>query len=269
MPYTDNIIAVKNLVKRFGDFAAVNDISFNVKERDIFAFLGPNGAGKTTTIKMLITLLSPTSGSGIVDGRDIVHDASGVRRVIGYVPQMISVDGTLTAYENLMLMARLYDIPSRQRKARISEMLTFLKLEDHSQSLVRTFSGGMIRKLEVGQAMLHHPRVLFLDEPTTGLDPVAKQSVWEHLQELRSRFGTTIFFSTHNMEEVSDVADQIAIMNAGKIVVTGTVAQLIEKTGKQDATLEDAFIFFTGDILQETGSFRDIKRARQRENRLR
>jgi ABC-2 type transport system ATP-binding protein len=269
MPYTDNIVAVKNLVKWFGDFAAVNDISFSVKEKDIFAFLGPNGAGKTTTIKILITLLSPTSGSGIVDGRDIVHDAAGVRRVIGYVPQMISVDGTLTAYENLMLMARLYDIPRRQRKARISEMLAFLKLEDHSQSLVRTFSGGMIRKLEVGQAMLHHPRVLFLDEPTTGLDPVAKQSVWEHLQELRSRFGTTIFFSTHNMEEASDVASQIAIMNAGKIVVTGTVAQLIEKTGKQDATLEEAFIFFTGDTLQETGSFRDIKRARQRENRLR
>ena len=269
MPYTDNIIAVKNLVKRFGNFAAVNDISFSIKEKDIFAFLGPNGAGKTTTIKILITLLSPTSGSGIVDGRDIVHDAAGVRRVIGYVPQMISVDGTLTAYENLMLMARLYDIPRRQRKERISEMLAFLKLEDHSQSLVRTFSGGMIRKLEVGQAMLHHPRVLFLDEPTTGLDPVAKQSVWEHLQELRSRFGTTIFFSTHNMEEASDVANQIAIMNAGKIVVTGTVAQLIEKTGKQDATLEDAFIFFTGDTLQKTGSFRDIKRARQRENRLR
>ncbi len=268
MPDTDNIIAVKNLVKWFGDFTAVNDISFNVKEKDIFAFLGPNGAGKTTTIKILITLLSPTSGSGIVDGRDIVHDAAGVRRVIGYVPQMISVDGMLTAYENLMLMARLYDIPRRQRKERISEMLAFLKLEEHSQSLVRTFSGGMIRKLEVGQAMLHHPRVLFLDEPTTGLDPVAKQSVWEHLQELRSRFGTTIFFSTHNMEEASDVANQIAIMNAGKIVVTGTVAQLIEKTGKQDATLEEAFIFFTGDTLQETGSFRDIKRARQRENRL-
>jgi ABC-2 type transport system ATP-binding protein len=268
MPYDNNIITVENLVKRFGNVAAVNNISFSVKEKDIFAFLGPNGAGKTTTIKMLITLLSPTSGTGIVDGRDIVHDAAGVRRVIGYVPQMISVDGTLTAYENLMLMARLYDIPRRHRKERISEILAFLNLEDHSHSLVRTFSGGMIRKLEVGQAMLHHPRVLFLDEPTTGLDPVAKQSVWEHLQELCIRFGTTIFFSTHNMEEASDVADQIAIMNAGKIVEIGTVEQLIEKTGKKDATLEDAFIFFTGNTLQKTGNFRDIKRARQREQRL-
>jgi ABC-2 type transport system ATP-binding protein len=270
MSDTNNIITVENLVKRFGNFAAVNGISFNVKEKDIFAFLGPNGAGKTTTIKMLITLLSPTSGTGIVDGRDIVHNAAEVRRVIGYIPQMISVDGALTAYENLMLMARLYDIPRRQRKERISEILAFFKLETHSQSLVRTFSGGMIRKLEVGQAMLHHPRVLFLDEPTTGLDPIAKQSVWEHLKELRSQFGTTIFFSTHNMEEASDVADQIAIMNAGKIVATGTLAQLIEKTGKQDADLEDAFIFFTGDSLQQkTGNFRDIKRARQREHRLR
>jgi ABC-2 type transport system ATP-binding protein len=266
----ENIISVENLVKRFGDFAAVNEISFSVKNRDIFAFLGPNGAGKTTTIKMLITLLSPSSGTAKVDGRDIVHDAAGVRRVIGYVPQMISVDGALTAYENLMLMARLYDIPSRQIKDRINEILAFFKLETHAKSLVRTFSGGMIRKLEVGQAMLHHPRVLFLDEPTTGLDPIAKQSVWEHLKELRSLFGTTIFFSTHNMEEASDAADQIAIMNTGKIVTIGTLSQLTEKTGKQDADLEDAFIFFTGDSLQhQTGSFRDIKHARQRENRLR
>ncbi len=268
MPSDEHIITVTNLVKRFGDFAAVDDISFGVKEREIFAFLGPNGAGKTTTIKMLITLLTPTSGTGAVDGRDIVRDAAGVRRVIGYVPQMISVDGTLTAYENLMLMARLYDIPRRQRNQRIGEILSFLKLEQHSGSLVRTFSGGMIRKLEVGQAMLHHPRVLFLDEPTTGLDPVAKQSVWEHLQELRSRFGTTIFFSTHNMDEAQDVAGQIAIMNAGKIVAAGTSPELIAKTGKEGATLEDAFIFLTGGTMQETGSFGDIRRARQRERRL-
>ncbi len=264
----DNIITVENLVKRYGDFAAVDGISFSVKSKDIFAFLGPNGAGKTTTIKMLITLLLPTNGTAIVDGRDIVHDAAGVRRIIGYVPQMISVDGALTAYENLMLMARLYDIPSSQRKERISEILAFLKLENHSKSLVRTFSGGMIRKLEIGQAMLHHPRVLFLDEPTTGLDPIAKQSVWEHLLDLRKQFGTTIFFSTHNMEEASDVANQIAIMDTGKIAAAGTVAQLTEKTGKKDATLEDAFIFLTGGTMQETGNIRDIKRTRQKERRL-
>lgn len=264
----NDIIVVENLLKRFGDITAVNEISFSVKTKDVFAFLGPNGAGKTTTIKILITLLKPTSGKATVDGRNILHDSAAVRRIIGYVPQMISVDGSLTAYENLMLMARLYDIPSHQRKERINETLSFLKLEVKSKSLVRTFSGGMIRKLEIGQAMIHQPRVLFLDEPTTGLDPVAKQNVWEHLLELRSQFGTTIFFSTHNMDEASDVANQIAIMNAGKIMATGTLAQLIERTGRQNATLEDAFIFFTGGATQETGNFREIQRARQRQHRL-
>jgi ABC-2 type transport system ATP-binding protein len=269
MPDTKDIIIVENLVKRFGDFTAVDGISFRVKEKDIFAFLGPNGAGKTTTIKMLITLLVPDGGKGVVDGRDIMQDPAGVRRVIGYVPQMISVDGALTAYENLMLMARLYDIPHRECKSRVNDVLAFLRLEEHTNALVRTFSGGMIRKLEVGQAMLHHPRVLFLDEPTTGLDPVAKQNVWEHLQELRDRFGTTIFFSTHNMDEAQDVAGHIAIMDAGKIAATGTVDELIAKTGKQDADLEDAFVFLTGNTLHRAGSFREIRRARSRERRLR
>ncbi len=262
------IIEVTRLVKRFKNFAAVDDISFTVETREIFAFLGPNGAGKSTTIKMLITLLAPTSGTATIDGHDIVHHASEVRNTIGYVPQMISVDGTLTAYENLMLMARLYDIPKAERKDRIREMLSFLKLEEHTDALVRTFSGGMIRKMEVGQAMLHRPKVLLLDEPTTGLDPVGRQSVWEHLFELRNRFGTTIFFSTHNMEEADEVSDHVAVMNRGKIAAMGTAEELKAKTGKFDATLEDAFIFLTGNKLDETGNFREIRRARRIERRL-
>lgn len=268
MPPTSPIIEVAHLVKRFKDFAAVDDISFTVGGGEIFAFLGPNGAGKSTTIKMLITLLAPTSGTATIDGHDIVRQAAEVRNTIGYVPQMISVDGSLTAWENLMLMARLYDIPRAERKERVREMLSFLMLEGHKNALVRTFSGGMVRKLEVGQAMLHRPKALLLDEPTTGLDPIARQNVWEHLFDLRGRFGTTIFFSTHNMEEADEVSDRVAVMNRGKIAATGTAEELKAKTGKTDATLEDAFIFFTGNKLQETGNFREIRRARQNERRL-
>jgi ABC-2 type transport system ATP-binding protein len=268
MHRTSSIIQVAHLVKRFKDLTAVDDISFTVEAGEIFAFLGPNGAGKSTTIKVLITLLAPTSGTAMIGGYDIARHAPEVRTTIGYVPQMISVDGTLTAYENLMLMAQLYDIPRAERKERIREMLSFLNLEGQADALVRTFSGGMIRKMEVGQAMLHRPKVLLLDEPTTGLDPVARQNVWEHLFDLRGRFNTTIFFSTHNMEEADEVSDRVAVMNRGKIAATGTAEELKAKTGKPDATLEDAFIFFTGNQLQQTGNFREIRRARQIERRL-
>lgn len=263
-----DIIRIENLTKQFKGFIAVDHINFEVKKGEIFGFLGPNGAGKSTTIKMLITLLAPTSGTALIDGHDIRHHASEVRTTIGYVPQMISVDGTLTAYENLMLMARLYDVPRAEREERIREMLAFLNLEEHTDSLVRTFSGGMVRKMEVGQAMLHCPKVLLLDEPTTGLDPVARQNVWEHLFELRGKFGTTIFFSTHNMEEADDVSDRIAVMNKGKIAAIGKTEELKGKTGKADADLEDAFIFFTGNKLEETGNFREIRRARKTGRRL-
>jgi len=262
------MIEVKNLVKRFKDFAAVDGISFSVDSGEIFACLGPNGAGKSTLIKMLVTLLAPTSGNAVIDGYDIVHHAANVRKMIGYVPQAISVDGTLTAYENLMLFARLYNIPRSERQARILEIFSFLKLEGHMNALVRTFSGGMIRKLEIGQAILHRPRVLFLDEPTTGLDPIAQQSVWSHLSDLRETTGATIFFSTHNMEEADGVSDRVAIMNQGKAAVIGTVPELKAKTQKPNATLEDAFIFFSGNTMSDTGNFRDIRRMRQTEKRL-
>lgn len=263
-----SIITVENLTKRFRDFFAVDDLSFNVEKGEIFAFLGPNGAGKTTTIKMLITLLAPTDGDAIIDGYSIKSNPAEVRKVIGYVPQMISIDGALTAYENLMLLARLYDIPSRERNERIKQMVAFLKLEKYTHSLVRTFSGGMIRKLEVGQAMLHRPHLLFLDEPTIGLDPVAKRSIWEHLLELRNTFSTTIFFSTHNMEEAEEVCDRVAIMNAGKIAAIGRVSELKEKTNKKDATLEDAFVFFAGDSGRERSSLRETQKTRQTASRL-
>jgi ABC-2 type transport system ATP-binding protein len=264
---SDAVIEVSNLTKRFGKFTAVDDISFSVSKGEIFAFLGPNGAGKSTTIKMLITLLSPTSGGGRIGNLDFVRQQGDVRRIIGYVPQMVSVDGTLTASENLMLMAKLYDIPHAVRKEKVKEILAFLNLEDHADSLVRILSGGMIRKLEIGQAFLHQPEVLFLDEPTTGLDPVAKKNVWDRLLELNKKFGTTIFFSTHNMEEAEEVATRVAIMNAGKIAAIDTVAGLKKKTGKKNAALSDVFIFFTGNLLQEKGDFRNIRETRQAEYR--
>ncbi len=263
-----NIVTVENLTKRFKHFTAVNSISFSVQKGEIFAFLGPNGAGKTTTIKMLITLLAPTEGKAVIDGHNVVRDPAEVRRIIGYVPQLISVDGSLSAYENLMLMAKLYDIPFRECGERVKQTLAFLRLEKSTNSLVREFSGGMIRKLEIGQAMLHRPRVLFLDEPTSGLDPVAKQNVWEHLLELRDKFSTTIFFSTHNMEEAEEVSDRVAIMDAGKIAVIGSVRELKEMTGKKDADLEDAFIFFTGNLQNDVSSFREIRRSRRNQQRL-
>jgi len=265
----NNIIVVENLTKRFNGFTAVDAVSFNVKKGEIFAFIGPNGAGKTTIIKMLITLLLPTSGEGTIDGHNFVHNPAEVRKIIGYVPQMISVDGMLTAYENLMLMARLYDVPSNERRERIQEILSFLQLEKHTHSLVRTFSGGMIRKLEIGQAILHRPRVLFLDEPTSGLDPIARQNIWKHLLELRNNFGTTIFFSTHYMTEAEEVSNRVAIIQSGKIAVMGTVSELKEKMNMKDATLEDAFIFFTGNRFEENGNIRDTRRIREVEHKLR
>lgn len=268
-PSTEPVIVIKSLTKKFGNITAVDGLSFSVNKGEIFAFLGPNGAGKTTTIKMLITLLAPTEGEGTIDKYNFVHNPSDVRRVIGYVPQMISVDGTLTAYENLRLMASLYDISPKEREECIGNILSFLKLEKEAQSLVKTFSGGMIRKLEIAQAIMHNPLVLFLDEPTTGLDPIAKKEVWEHLLELNSKFKTTIFFSTHNMDEAEEVSTRVAIMDAGRIAATGTVSELKRRTKIKDATLEQVFIFFTGKKIAQKGNFRNIKQARRIEHERR
>lgn len=261
------IIRVEGLTKRYKDLAAVDNISFEVGHGEIFAFLGPNGAGKTTTIKMLITLIEPTSGTGIIDEHDIRTDSADIRRIIGYVSQMVSVDGALTAYENLKLMAYLYDIPTAEHTKRINDILKFFDLEKNAGSLVRTFSGGMIRKLEICQAVLHRPKVLFLDEPTVGLDPIAKQNVWRHLIRLNKEFGTTLFFTTHNMEEAEEVSSRVAIMNRGKIAAIDTVPSLKRKTRKRNATLEDAFLYFTGNFIDEKGNFREIRQARTIERR--
>src|SRR2546422_1829809 len=222
----DQVVRVDELSRHFGDKIAVDRVSFDIARSEVFGFLGPNGAGKTTIIKMLTTLLPSTSGRAAVAGLDVARQQMAVRRSIGYVPQALSADGNLTGYENLLVFARLYDLPRTGRTTKVREALAFMGLQDAADKLVRTYSGGMIRRLEVAQAMLHQPQVLFLDEPTVGLDPVARKAVWEHLGNLRTETDMTIFLTTHYMEEADSLCDRIAIMHLGKVVVMGTPAEL-------------------------------------------
>lgn len=244
-----NIISVKNLVKKFDDFTAVNKISFDVKKGEIFAFLGPNGAGKTTSIKMLTTLLVPTSGSITINGFDPVHEQEDVRKSFGIVFQDPSLDDELTAYENLEFHGVLYGVPTKIRKQRIEELLKLVELWEKKDLLVKTFSGGMRRRLEIARGLLHHPKIFFLDEPTLGLDPQTRNHLWGYIQNLNKKEDITIFFTTHYMEEAARVADRVAIIDHGKILTTGTVPQLLKKTKKKN--LEDAFLSLTGHAIRE------------------
>ena len=260
-------IETTQLTRRFGTVTAVDGLSLGVEPGEVFGLLGPNGAGKTTTIKMLITLLPPSGGEARVAGHDIRRDQRRVRRSIGYVPQLLSSDGTLTARENLDVSGRLYHIPSGERRERIDEALSFMGLAEVGDRLVRTFSGGMIRRLEIAQAMLHRPEILFLDEPTVGLDPVARRAVWEHVRRLRDREGTTIMLTTHYMDEAAELCERVGIMHLGHLVALGTPAELAAQVGPA-ATLDDVFTHFTGSELEEGGTYRDVARTRRTARRL-
>ena len=248
-PEAKSIIAVKDLSKSFRGFAAVDGISFEVKAGDIFAFLGPNGAGKSTTIKMLTTLLRPSGGAIALDGHDPAKDARATRRSFGIVFQDPSLDDELTARENMDFHGMLYGVPATIRKTKIEALLRFVELWDRRDEQVKHFSGGMKRRLEIARGLLHSPRILFLDEPTAGLDPQTRNHAWSYLQELNRKEGITVFFTTHYMEEAERVARTIAIIDHGKIVATGSPAQLMEKTGT--ASLEDAFLALTGKSIRE------------------
>ena len=261
------VIETQKLTRCFNSLKAVNGISFSIEPREIFGLLGPNGAGKTTTIKMLTTLLPPTSGIGLVAGFDICKQPAKVRRVVGYVPQFISADGTLTGYENLLIFAKLYDIPSKEREKRIHAAMEFMGLEKSAHKLVRQYSGGMVRRLEIAQSILHRPEVLFLDEPTIGLDPNARHIVWEHIRQLQKEFGTTILLTTHDMEEADSLCDRVAIMNQGVVATIGKPAELKASLHKPEATLDDVFIYFTGGSI-EGGNLRDTVRTRRVARRL-
>ncbi len=264
------IVITTDLTRRFGDLTAVDNLTISVEGGEVFGLLGPNGAGKTTAIKMLTTLLRPTSGEASVAGFSITRHASDVRGVTGYVPQMISADGTLTGYENLMVFARLYDVPRAERKRRVLEGLSFMGLEDSADKLVRNYSGGMIRRLEIIQSILHRPRVLFLDEPTVGLDPLARRALWDHISQLRAEHGTTILLTTHFMEEADHLCSRVAIMHHGKLVALGTPAELKTSIGDPDATLDDVFVRYAGDTLESDSgaSYRETRRTRRTASRL-
>jgi ABC-2 type transport system ATP-binding protein len=263
------VLETSSLTRRFGDHIAVDKFSVSVKRREVFGLLGPNGAGKTTTLKMLTTLLPPTSGNAVIAGFDIVHHATDVRRVIGYVPQLISADGTLTGYENLLIFAKLYDIPHAEREARIQHALAFMGLTDAAQQLARTYSGGMIRRLEIAQAVLHRPRVLFLDEPTLGLDPIARSVVWQHIEQLRTDYGTTIVLTTHLMDEADNLCSRVAIMHLGKVAVIGSPTELKASLNGNGKTLDDVFVHYAGDALESGGGgYGESKRTRLAARRL-
>ena len=238
LPINMKAVEVRNLSKIYkGDIKAVDDISFDVEEGIIFGFLGPNGAGKSSTIKILVTLTKAPQGTAKIFGVDVTKESSKVREMIGYVPQDISADGTLTGYENLLLSAKLYDIPRGERLQRIKNILEIMGLTQRAHSLVATYSGGMVRRLEIGQAMLHRPRLLFLDEPTIGLDPAGRKLVWEHIQELKKEWKTTIFLTTHYMEEAEVLCDRIGIIDHGKISIIDSPDALKEKVGVGTVTV--------------------------------
>lgn len=265
------VLTTQSLTRRFGDIVAVDGATLSIPAGEAFGLLGRNAAGKSTLIKMLTTLLPPTSGSATVAGFDIVREAAQVRRVIGYVPQALSADGELTGYENLDVFARLYDIPRSMRKARIREGLAFMDLSDAADRLVSTYSGGMIRRLEIAQSMLHRPQLLFLDEPTVGLDPVARDAVWRHIQRLRAEYGMTIFLTTHYMDEAERLCTRVAIMQHGAIVVAGTFDELRASVPRQkgnETTFDDVFAYYTEDHLEVQGAYRETADARRTAQRL-
>ena len=239
MPAADAAIEVEGLTRRFGETVAVDGISFRVSAGDVFGFLGPNGAGKSTTVKMLCTLLAPSGGRARVAGHDVATAAREVRRELGLLFQDPSVDGRLTARENLQLHAVMYGVPRRQRTRRIAEALDWVELSAQADQRVVTFSGGMRRRLELARALLHRPRILFLDEPTVGLDPQTRRSLWERLLALRRAEGTTIFMTTHYLEEAEN-CDRLAVIDHGRIVAEGTPDALREGAGEHRVALSTA-----------------------------
>lgn len=259
------MIEVDHLVKKYGSVKAVDDISFKVTEGERFALLGPNGAGKSTTIKMLTTLLRPTSGKLMLNGHNVVRDQDAARRSFGIVFQDPSLDTEMTAYENMKLHGVMYYVPKSQIDNRIRELLELVELWDRRNSLVKTFSGGMKRRLEIARGLLHHPKLLFLDEPTLGLDTQTRTLLWNYVQQLSREKHMTIFFTTHYLEEAENNASRIAFIDHGKIIASGTAKELRDQTDTQ--TLEQAYLKMTGTAIRDENvdphnAWRERQRAR-------
>jgi ABC-2 type transport system ATP-binding protein len=267
-PATDRVAAsIEHLVRTYGPVRAVDDVTFSVNAGEIFGLLGPNGAGKTTTLKVLTTLARPDSGRVSVFGRDATRQTLAVRRLIGYLPQQLSVDAGLSGYENVWLFARLFDVPRAQRNHRIAESLTLMGLDGADHRLVSTYSGGMVRRLELAQALVSSPQMLILDEPSLGLDPVARGDLWQRITRLRQERGLTVLLTTHYMEEADSLCDRVALMHRGRIQALDAPAALKARLSA-NATLEDVFRHFTGDHLDEQGGFGDVRRTRRTASRL-
>ena len=260
-----------DLTYSFGPHTAVDHVNLTIAPGEIFGLLGPNGAGKTTTIRMLTTLLKPATGTVSVFGIDAAAHPMRVRRTIGYVPQLLSADANLTGTENVELFARLFDVPRRERKQRVADSLEAMGLTEAAERLAGTYSGGMIRRLELAQSLISAPRLLVLDEPTVGLDPIARGGVWEYITRLRAEFSMTVLMTTHYMDEADQNCDRVSLMHRGKIRVTGEPAELRTGLG-QGTTLDDVFRHYTGDTLdeapEEEGGIRDVRRARRTARRL-
>jgi len=268
-PAMEPMIEVRGLTKSFKGVQAVQDVSFDVAPGECFALLGPNGAGKSTTIKMLITMIAPDSGEAKVNGFSLKKEPARIRESIGYVPQSLSVDGSLTGLENLTIFGKLYGLTHAELKERIPRILEMLDLTEAAGRPVVHYSGGMVRRLEIGQSILHRPEVVFLDEPTAGLDPVARNSLWGHIRDLRKEFGTTLLMTTHYMEEAQELCDRIAIMEKGRIKVMGTLKELRKKARLPRATMDQLFVYFVGTSEpDEQGGLADVKRSRRTAQRL-
>jgi ABC-2 type transport system ATP-binding protein len=263
-------VVCSGLTYRFGEFTAVDHVDLRIEQGETFGLLGPNGAGKTTTIRMLTTLLRPMEGSVSVLGIDVAEQPMRVRRMIGYVPQMLSADGTLTGRENVEMFARLFDVPRGVRRERVESALAAMGMTDAANRQVKTYSGGMVRRLELAQALVNAPRLLVLDEPTVGLDPIARTDVWEFIAGLRETADMTVLMTTHYMDEADTYCDRVALMHAGSIRATGTPG-LLKATLGENATLDDVFRHYTGGTLDdssEKGGIRDVRRARRTASRL-
>lgn len=247
-----SVVSTTSLTRRFGAVVAVDGISLAVKAGEIFGLIGPNGAGKSTLVKMLTTMLPPTSGRALVAGFDIARQPAQVRKHIGYVPQLLSADRELTGYENLLLSSRLYLIPHKERKEKIDEALKMMGLVEVRDRLARDYSGGMLRRLEIVQSTMHRPAILFLDEPTVGLDPDGRRTVWDHVRTLREQTGAAIILTTHYMDEAAELCDRVAVMHAAQLAGIGTPAELCARIGP-NATLDDVFVALTGRQIATTG----------------
>jgi len=259
-------LVVEDVAVRYGEVEAVRGASFSVEAGQVFGLLGPNGAGKTSILRVLTTLVRPAGGKAWILGHDVEAEPAAVRRLIGYVPQALSADGSLTGRENILLFARLYSVPRRDRTARIDQLLELMELGPAADRVVRTYSGGMVRRLEIACSLVHHPRFLLLDEPTVGLDPVASRAVWGHLTSLSKETGLTLLVTTHSMHEADEHCQRLAVMSGGVVRGEGTPGELRASLGTPGGTLEDVFAALTASANK--GDLRDINRSRRTARRL-